>query len=63
MAQEATPTDPAENEERGSRADLALLVAALGGGPGDRGESGVPQGFARGRTREETLGEPQAEAA
>jgi hypothetical protein len=63
MAEEPTPTDAVENGERDSQTDLALLVAALGGGPGDRGESGVRHGPVRGRTREESADQPQAEAA
>ena len=63
MAEEPTPTDAVENEERGSQTDLALLVAALGGGPGDRDESGVRHRFARGRTPEGFADQPRAEAA
>ena len=45
MAEQPTPVEAVEPED-GSRheTNLALLVAALGGGPGDRLDSGVRRG-------------------
>ena len=43
MAEQPKPIASAEPEGE-SRKDLALLVAALGGGPGDRRDSGVRRG-------------------
>jgi hypothetical protein len=41
MADEPTPTEAAEaDEELGPQTELASLVAALGGGPGDQLDSG-----------------------
>jgi hypothetical protein len=48
MAEEATPTEPAEpDDESGLETDLALVVAALGGGPGDRRDPGARRGTTR----------------
>jgi hypothetical protein len=45
MAEEPTPTEAAEpDDESGLQTDVALIVAALGGGPGDRRDSGVRRG-------------------
>ena len=41
MADDATQTDAAAADELDPRTDLALVVAALGGGPGDGRESAV----------------------
>ena len=45
MAEQPKPIASAEPEgESRKEADLALLVAALGGGPGGRRDSGVRRG-------------------
>jgi hypothetical protein len=45
MAEQQTPVEAVEpEEESGQEANLALVVAALGGGPGERRESGVRPG-------------------
>jgi hypothetical protein len=44
MAEQPTPVEAVEPEESGEEANLALVVAALGGGPGDRRDSGVRRG-------------------
>ena len=45
MAEQPTPFEAVEPEEESGQeaeeANLALLIAALGGGPGDRRDSGV----------------------
>jgi len=41
MAEKPTRHEPVEHDERARQAELALLVAALGGGPGDRSEADV----------------------
>jgi hypothetical protein len=41
MAEQPTRVEAVEPEESGQEANLALVVAALGGGPGDRRDSGV----------------------
>jgi len=49
MAEKPTRHEPVEHDERARQAELALLVAALGGGPGDRTEADVRGRGASGR--------------
>ena len=63
MAKEPTPAEAAETEETDPHTDLALVVAALGGGPGEPSESGARRRTASKPLPTGSTDPPRAEAA